>query len=416
MPMKIAVVGSGISGLVCAHLLHEEHDLTLFEAGDHIGGHTITNRVEEGGREHWVDAGFIVYNEVNYPTFVRLLERLEVETQPSDMSFSVRDDRADLEYCGTSLASLFAQRRNLVRPSFLRMLTDIGRFNRAGKALLSTNGSQPTLRQFLAAGGYRRELVDHYLVPMAASIWSTRPEQMLDFPAVFVLRFLDNHHLLDARGHYTWRTISGGSHRYVEALTRPFRERIRLRAPVAELRRDRSGVDLVTAAGERERFDEVIVATHSDQALRLLAEPTRAEREVLGAIPYQPNRATLHTDESVLPRRERARASWNFHRPPNGDGDLKLTYDMCRLQSLDARPRFCVSLNMDGRIDDGRVLRRFDFAHPMFTPPAVAAQRRHAEISGVDRLHFCGAYWGNGFHEDGVVSALAVTRRFDREL
>lgn len=414
--MRLAVVGSGISGLVCAHLLHGEHDLTLFEAGDHVGGHTLTNRIEGDDGEHWVDAGFIVHNEVNYPNFVRLLERLEVETQPSDMSFSVRDDRAGLEYCGTSLDTLFAQRRNLLRPSFLRMLADIARFNRAGKALLSSNGSQPTLRQFLEAGGYRRELVDQYLVPMAASIWSTRPEQMLEFPAVFVLRFLDNHNLLAARGHYTWRTIRGGSQRYVETLIQPFRDRIRLRTPIAELRRDRSGVDLVTAGGERERFDEVIVATHSDQALALLAEPTAAEREVLGAIPYQPNRAALHTDESVLPRRERARASWNFHRPANGNGSLNLTYDMCRLQSLESRQRFCVSLNMDGRIDGGQVLRRFDFAHPLFTPQAVAAQRRHAEISGRDRIHYCGAYWGNGFHEDGVVSALAVTRRFDREL
>ena len=414
--MRIAVVGSGISGLVCAHLLHADHELTIFEAGGHVGGHTLTNRIEQDGREHWVDAGFIVYNEVNYPNFVRLLERLQVETQPSDMSFSVRDDRDDLEYCGTSLDTLFAQRRNLVRPSFLRMLADIARFNRDGKALLTGNGSQPTLRQFLDAGGYRRELVEQYLVPMAASIWSTRPEQMFDFPATFLLRFLDNHHLLDARGHFTWRTIRGGSHRYVEALIRPFRDRIRLRTPVAELRRGGSGVELTTAAGDRETFDEVIVATHSDQALAMLADPSPAERDVLGAIPYQPNQASLHTDESVLPRREKARASWNFRRAANGNGALNLTYDMCRLQSLDAQPRFCVSLNMDHRLDPSRVLRRFLFAPPLFTPPAVAAQRRHAEISGADRIHYCGAYWGNGFHEDGVVSALSVTRRFDREL
>ena len=416
--MKLAVVGTGISGLVCAHLLHEGHDLTLFEAGGHVGGHTITNRVESDGEEHWVDAGFIVYNEVNYPNFVRLLRRLEVETQPSDMSFSVRDDHAGLEYCGTSLDTLFAQRRNLLRPSFLRMLADIGRFNRAGKALLADNGSQPTLRRFLAAGGYRRELVDQYLVPMAASIWSTRPEQMLDFPATFVLRFLDNHHLLAARGHYTWRTIRGGSRRYVEALIRPFRERIRLHTPVAALRREAGGVELVTAGGERQRFDEVIVATHSDQALALLADPSPAERQVLGAIPYQPNEAALHSDDSVLPRRPKARASWNFHRPADGgaNGKLNLTYDMNRLQSIASRTRYCVSLNMNGSVDDSRVLRRFQFAHPLFTPAAVGAQRRHAEISGVDRVHYCGAYWGNGFHEDGVVSALAVTREFDREL
>ncbi len=410
------MIGSGISGLVCAHLLHEQHQLTLFEAGGHVGGHTMTSRIDRRGQEHWIDAGFIVYNEVNYPNFVRLLDLLEVETQPTSMSFSVRDDRRDLEYCGTSLDTLFAQRRNLLRPSFFRMLGDISRFNRDAKALLSAQRPQPTLREFLTEGGYGRQLVDQYLVPMAASIWSTRPQEMFDFPAVFVLRFLDNHNLLNARGHHSWRTIRGGSHRYVEALIRPFRDRIQLRTPVAALHRDRTGVDLVTTEGRRQRFDEVIVATHSDQALSLLAEPSPAERQILAAIPYQPNRATLHTDESVLPRRERARASWNFHRPTNGNGELRLTYDMSRLQSLEAQPPFCVSLNMDERIDAVKVLRRFDFAHPLFTPPAVAAQRRHAEISGADRVHYCGAYWGNGFHEDGVVSALEVARRFDRGL
>jgi predicted NAD/FAD-binding protein len=414
--MNIAIVGTGISGLVCGHLLHEEHELTLYEAGDHVGGHTITTRVAADGAEHWVDAGFIVYNEVNYPNFVRLLDRLGVATQPTSMSFSVRDDAAGLEYCGTSLDTLFAQRRNLVRPSFLRMVADIVRFNRDGRALLSGNGSRPTLRQFLDAGGYRRELVEQYLVPMTAAIWSTSPERILDSPADFLLRFLENHGLLSLGDRPAWRVVRGGSRRYVEALIRPFRDRIRLRTPVRALRRDAAGVEVVTAGGQRARFDEVIVAAHSDQALAMLAEPTAAEREVLGAIPYQANRALLHTDESVLPRRKRARASWNFHRPVDGNGHLTVTYDMCRLQSLDARPRFCVSLNMDERIDARRVMRSFDFAHPLFTPAAVAAQERHAEISGADRIHYCGAYWRNGFHEDGVVSALEVGRRLGCEL
>ena len=413
--MQLAVIGTGISGLVCAHLLHEEHELTLFEAGGHVGGHTITTRVERNGDEHWVDAGFIVYNELNYPNFARLLDRLGVETQPTSMSFSVRDDREELEYCGTSLNTLFAQRRNLLRPSFLRMLADIRRFNRDGKALLAANGSQPTLRRFLTAGGYRRELVEQYLVPMAAAIWSTRPEAMLDFPATFILRFLENHGLLGIGTHHPWRTVAGGSHRYVEAIIRPFRDRIRLRTPVREIRRAGSRVEVTTAAG-RASFDEVIVATHSDQALAMLGDPTAAESEVLGAVPYQPNRALLHTDESALPRNPRARASWNYHRPSNGNGQLTVTYDMCRLQSLAAQPRFCVSLNMDDRIDPRQVVRGFDFTHPLFTPAGVAARQRHAEISGADRIHYCGAYWGNGFHEDGVVSALAVADRFGRSL
>ncbi len=245
--MRLAIVGTGISGLVCAHLLHDEHELTIYEAGDHVGGHTVTTGVRCDGRTYRVDAGFIVYNEVNYPNFVRLLARLGVETQPTSMSFSVRDDRAGLEYCGTSLNTLFAQRRNLLRPSFLRLLGDIRRFNSEARALLAAGGVQPTLRQFLEAGGYKRQLVDQYLVPMGAAIWSTRPAQMLDFPAEFFLRFLDNHGLLSARGHFTWRVVRGGSQRYVEALVAPFRDRIRLRTPVRRVERSAQAVEISPA-------------------------------------------------------------------------------------------------------------------------------------------------------------------------
>ncbi len=415
--MKIAVIGSGISGLVCAHLLHDEHQLTVFEAGEHIGGHTLTSAVERGGRPYQVDAGFVVYNEVNYPNFVRLLARLGVATQPTSMSFSVTDETTGLEYCGTSLDTLFAQRRNLVRPSFWRLLRSIDRFNREARELLRAadwrDRGGPTLGRFLADGSHPPELAEQYLLPMTAAIWSTRPSDVLDVPALFLLRFLDNHNLLAARGHHTWRVVSGGSARYVEALVRPFRDRIRLATPVTAVRRVAGGVE-IAPGDRRERFDQAIVATHSDQALALLADPSPAEREVLGAIPYQPNRATLHTDDRLLPTSRRARASWNYRRL--ADGRLAVTYDMCRLQGLDADPPFCVSLNLDDRIDRAKVIRRIDFSHPLFNRRALAAQRRHGEISGIDRVHYCGAYWRNGFHEDGVVSALEVCRRFGRQM
>jgi predicted NAD/FAD-binding protein len=413
--MRIAIVGSGISGLVCAHLLYPDHEITVFEAQDHPGGHTHTHDLEQGGRRYAVDTGFIVFNEVTYPGLVKLFQRLGVESQPSTMSFGVRNERTGLEWNGSSLDQIFAQRRNVVNPSFLRMIRDLLRFRREARELLAGDGPGPTLGGYLEDRGYSRAFAEDCLLPMGAAIWSADPACMREFPARRFVRFFENHRFLEAR-QPRWRVVKGGSRRYVEALTAPFRDRIRLRTPVQAVRRYSDRVEVTTAGGPSERFDQVIVATHSDQALRLLADPTPAEREILAAIPYQQNAVVLHTDDSVLPRSPRARGGWNVLVPRRERGRVSVTYDMNRLQGLDARPGFRVSLNLEDAIDPARVLRRLDYQHPVFTTAGDAAQRRRGEILGAQRTWFVGAYWGQGFHEDGLQSALAVCRRFGKEL
>lgn len=413
--MRVAIIGSGISGLVCAHLLHPHHDITVFEANDYIGGHTNTVRVDFEDESHDVDTGFIVHNDRNYPNFVKLMGQLGVATQPSEMSFSVSDPNTGLEYRGTNLNTIFAQRRNLVRPTFLRMLADIMAFNRAARGLLDGGGGAPdeSLDDFLTRGGYSRMFVDQFVVPLGASIWSADPETFTQFPAVAYARFMDNHGLLNLRGMPEWRTVTGGSRRYVEAITAAFPDRIRLQSPVHKIvRGEAGGVEVVSATHGPESFDRVILATHSDQSLRLLADPSSAEHEILGAIRYQPNVATLHTDERFLPRNPRARASWNYHLS-SGDGRAAaLTYWMNTLQSIDSRHQLLVTLNRHDEIDPARVLGRFEYAHPVFDAAALAAQRRRSEIQGARDTFFAGAYWEYGFHEDGVRSALDVCRNF----
>lgn len=408
----MAVIGTGISGLVSAHLLSPRCDVTVLEAGDRVGGHTVTTEVPDRERPLNVDAGFIVFNDNNYPNFVRLLAELGVETHATSMSFSVTSDRSGIEYAGTNLNTLFAQRGNLLRPRYYRFLAEILRFNRAARRALADGSiaTLGTLGDFLSANRLSGKLSDQYVIPLTSAIWSTDPRQILATPAEFVLRFLDNHRLLHLGGRPAWRVIRGGSQRYVDRLIRTFRDRIRTRTPVRQLRRRPDGVE-VTTDGGREVFDQVVVATHSDQALAMLARPTAVEQAVLGGIRYQPNRAVLHTDVSVLPRRRRAWASWNYRTPRDPGAPVAVTYNMTSLQRLPTRTTYCVSLNLEEEIDPRRVIARFDFEHPLFTRAAVAAQARHAEVSGADRIHYCGAYWGNGFHEDGVVSALAVARR-----
>ena len=406
---RVAVVGTGIAGLVSARLLSTRYDVTVFEAAGRIGGHTVTTEVRTPAGPLAVDAGFIVYNEPNYPHFARLLRDLGVATRTTSMSFSVVSERAGVEYAGTSLNTFFAQRANLLRPRHYRFLAEILRFNRDAKRLIA-GGSGGTLGDFLSTHRFGEALAEQYVIPLTASIWSADPRQILEAPALFLLRFLDNHRLLDLAGRPVWRVIRGGSQQYVERLTRPFRDRIFVRTPVRRLRRRADGVEVATDAGPR-RFDQVVVAAHSDQALAMLARPTPRESAVLGAIRYQPNRAVLHTDVSVLPRRRRAWASWNYRAPRAAGGAVAVTYNMTRLQSLPTTTAYCVSLNLEDAIDERKVIARFNFAHPLFDRAAVAAQARHAEVSGADRIHFCGAYWGHGFHEDGVVSALAVARK-----
>ena len=404
--MRVAIIGAGVSGLVCAHRLHSEHDVVLFEASDRAGGHANTVRVETETGVYDLDTGFIVFNDRNYPNFERLLDELDVATQASLMSFGVSDG-GDFEYNGASPNGLFASRGQMLRPSFHRMIADLVRFNRDARELLASE-TDPSLREWLAVGGYSRAFVERLIVPQAAAVWSADPAQMWSFPARFLVDFFDNHGMLGFRERPRWRTITGGSRRYVEALTRPWRDRLRLSTPVTEITRHPDHVAVSSRECEPERFDAVVIATHSDQALALLADPSERERELLGVISYQSNEAVLHTDRSLLPRRRRAWASWNYHLDEGVTGRCTVTYHMNRLQSLRADREFCVTLNRTAAIDPERIIRTIQYAHPVYTPAGVAAQSRHHEISGRNRTHYCGAYWGWGFHEDGVKSALRV--------
>ncbi|OGI69716.1 MAG: FAD-dependent oxidoreductase [Candidatus Muproteobacteria bacterium RBG_16_60_9] len=412
--MKIAIVGTGIAGNVAAYHLTREHDITVFEAESHIGGHSHTHDVEQDGNRYAIDTGFIVFNDWTYPRFIELLTDLGVDALDSEMSFSVKCAGTGLEYNGTSLNSLFAQRRNLFRPSFWRMLRDIMRFNREAPALLAPDAPDVTLGRYLRANRYSRQFVEQYLIPMGAAIWSAAPETMRQFPARYFVRFFHNHGMLSVADRPTWRVIRGGSARYVEKLTARFHDRIRRNTPVETIRRQPTHV-LVKARGhEPEHFDAVFIACHSDQALRLLADPTAPERQVLGAIPYQPNEVVLHTDTSVLPRRRLAWAAWNYHIPRLPQDRVAVTYNMNILQRLLSRTPFLVTLNMTHAIDPAKIIKRLSYQHPMFTPAGVAAQQRQGEINGAERTYYCGAYWRNGFHEDGVVSALNAINHFQR--
>jgi predicted NAD/FAD-binding protein len=413
--VKVAVVGTGVSGMVLARLLHGAHELTVFEADARIGGHVHTVPVEAGGRTWPVDTGFIVCNDRTYPNFLRLLRALEVGTQPSDMSFSVSCRRTGLEYNGTSLNTLFAQRTNLLRPSFHRMVRDILRFHREAPRILDESDDGLTLGGLLERGRYSAAFAENYLLPMGGAVWSAEARSMLDVPARWFVRFFHHHGMLTVDDRPQWRVVRGGSRTYADALVAPFRHRIRTGAPVASVRRCADYVEVTPRGGAPEAFDQVVLATHSDQALQVLADPSPAEREVLGAIPYQENVAVLHTDAGVMPRRRLAWAAWNYHLRSSAPG-VAVTYWMNRLQSLDAPENWFVTLNDVGDIDPRRIVRRIVYHHPVYRRAGVAAQSRWAEVNGVRRTWYCGAWWGFGFHEDGVKSALAVAERFGRSL
>jgi uncharacterized protein len=406
--VRIAIIGAGISGLVAAHRLHPHHDVTVFEANDYPGGHTHTVRVDDGGGMWDVDTGFIVYNERNYPHFTALLAGLGVASQPADMSFSVRAAGRDFEYNGTSLNTLFGQRTNLLRPSFYRMAADILRFNRAAPCAIRNGARSATLGEYVATEGYSAGFREHYIVPMAAALWSQPPSRVLDMPLEFLVRFLENHGMLAVNGRPAWRVVRGGSQRYVEALIGPWRSRLRLGHRVRSVARYPDWVEV-----DGTRFDEVVLACHADQALALLADATTVEREVLSAFPYQANEVVLHTDPSLLPRRRALWAAWNYHLGPGPDAPVAVTYNMNILQSLAAPVTFCVTLNRTADVAPARVLRRLTYHHPVFTRAGLAAQARRDEVSGVNRTSYCGAYWGYGFHEDGVRSALEACRRLE---
>jgi uncharacterized protein len=409
--MRIAIVGTGVSGLVCAHLLSRLHDVTLFEADDRPGGHANTVTVDLADGSYDVDTGFLVYNERNYPGLVKLFADLAVATKPSDMSFGVSDEVTGLEWKGSSFDTVFAQRRNLVRPTFLRMLADIVRFNRMARSLLEApHDAIISLGDLLDRGRWSSQFLNWYLVPMGSSIWSAEPSTLLDMPALAFARFFANHGLLEYGNQPDWRTVDGGSRNYVEAIVRPLGSAVRLDDPVTKITRGDDEVEIHTAHGP-EHFDQLVVATHSDQALDLLSDPSPLERDVLGAIRYQPNRATLHTDVSLLPTNPKAWASWNFHRLPDQPRGTTLTYRLRSLQGVASADELLVTLNRDDVIDPATVLGSFDYAHPVYDAAAVDAQQRQGELNGVQRTWFCGAYWGSGFHEDGVQSARVVCRQ-----
>lgn len=419
MKRKIAIVGSGISGLTAGFLLHKQHDITLFEAAPTLGGHTATVDVEQDGRRYAIDTGFIVFNDRTYPNFLALLARIGVARQPAEMSFSVKSPQG-LEYNGHNLDTLFAQRSNLLSPRFYGFVAEILRFNREARAWLVDHqpldvGSELTLGDFLQAGEFSDYFARHYILPMGAAIWSSTLADMRAFPLGFFLRFFAHHGLLEVANRPQWYVIPGGSREYIGPLTAGWLSQIRLACPVAGIRRVTNGVIVQSRDGE-EHFDEVILACHSDQTLALLADASERERAILGAMPYQANDVWLHTDATCLPVRRKAWASWNYQLGDDDGARPLVSYNMNILQGVSSPEPFCVSLNPAGRVDESKVLRRFVYHHPVFNKSSIAAQQRRPEICGQRHTHFCGAYWYNGFHEDGVRSALDVARRFGAEL
>jgi predicted NAD/FAD-binding protein len=414
--MKIAIIGSGISGLTAAYLLNKQHKITLFEKNDYIGGHTHTHDITIGEQTFSVDSGFIVYNEKTYPNFIKLLDILNVERQKTTMGFSVKSDVKNLEYAGNSLKSVFAQKRNYFRPSFLRMLADIIRFNKKAKTDLSIS-PEITLGQYLNQGSFSQSFINHYIIPMGAAIWSTTGELMMDMPALFFIKFFNNHGLLQTKDRSGWWVIKDGSKEYVKKIIESFKKRIRVKSEIKAIKRAVGKIIIThTAKDEEDIFDAVVIGTHSNQALKLLADPSDKEREILGAIPYQTNSALLHTDTSILPKNKLAWASWNYYLDQDKKNPVMLTYNMNILQRLDSDETFCVTLNGSDYIDQNKIIKVLNYEHPLFTHESIKAQSRKNEISGVNNTYYCGAYWRNGFHEDGVISALDVCRNFGIEL
>ena len=402
MSPRFAVIGGGIAGIYSAWLLDRRgYDVTLYEAQARLGGHTDTHRVDTPLGALAVDSGFIVFNRANYPLFSEFLNELGVQAQPSNMSFAVVDETRDLEYNAETLATLFAQRRNLLRPPFWAMLRDLLRFYRQAPQLLETIDDTLTLGEFLDAGGYGETFIRDHLLPMTAALWSLPMADAESFPLRYLLRFMHNHAMLQLTGRPRWLTVSGGSQRYIEAARAQWHVDVRAGTSVQSIRRDAGGVSV--ASGDSEHYDGAVIACHSDQALRLMTDADDNERAVLGAIAYRRNDMLLHTDASVLPRRRRARASWNVRL--DGDGRARVSYYMNKLQSLPGETAYIVSLNQSDRIDPARIIARRNYHHPVYTAAAVAAQQRWPAINGVRRTWFCGAYWGWGFHEDGVRSA-----------
>ena len=409
--MRIAIIGTGVSGLLAARLMASRHDVRVFEANGYLGGHARMEQVEIAGRHCAVDTGFMVFNESTYPNFCQLLRLLKVPAQNTDMSFSVRCARSGLEYQGSSLNGLFAQRSNLLNPRFYGMLRDIVRFNRQAEEILA-QPSTTSLGAYLKEQKYSTAFIEHYLLPMSAAIWSCPPHQVLQFPLFFLVRFLSNHGLLQLRNRPQWKTIIGGSQEYIRPLMQPLQNHIHLNCPIVSVRRNSENVLIQSSDGREESFDYVIMALHADQALAVLRDSDALESEILTSFPYHENEAVLHTDHTVLPKRRRSWASWNYHLGTDVNRPVSVTYDLGRLQRLDLAKPILLTLNPTESIRPDCILKQIKFQHPAYDTTSIAAQQRRLECQGTRRTFFCGAYWGNGFHEDGVNSALSIAEFF----
>jgi len=418
--MKVAVIGTGIAGNVAAFKLSQNHDVTVFEKNNYIGGHTHTHSINIDGQDLNVDSGFIVFNDRTYPYFSQLLDELGVAAQKTEMSFSLKSDVNGLEYKGSNIDSMFAQRRNILNPRFYYFVSEILRFNKRAKACLNSV-NELSLNEFLVREGFSEYFIQNYLIPMGAAIWSTDPALMRRFPAKFFLRFFENHGLLDIKNRPQWYVIKNGSNAYVKPLTERFKDCIRLNAQVESVRRTDDGVYIKQSGQVEEYFDAVFMASHSNESLAMLVDATDDERDVLGAIKYQANEAILHTDDAILPHNKKAWAAWNYHLladiPENDESKpVALTYNMNLLQGFTNKKTLCVTLNNSDAIDPSKIIKRLNYEHPVFTPESVAAQARQFDINGKRHSYFCGAYWRNGFHEDGVVSALNAVKDFEKTL
>ena len=410
---RIAIIGSGISGLTTAYLLHKSHEITLFEANDYIGGHTHTVKVSQGEQSYDIDTGFIVCNDRNYPNFLKLMDKLNIAMQPTEMSFSVRNNPLGLEYNGHNLNTLFSQRRNLLSPKFYRLIRDILYFNKAAKKAIEEGVAENiTLDTFVNQQSLSDIFKNNYLLPMAAAIWSCSMEQAGEFPLHFFLKFFLNHGLLDIKNRPQWYAVKGGSKAYIDPMTSGFKDQIRLSTPVNSVVRDDSWIEVNHATG-KETFDQLVFACHSDQALDLLKNASIEEKAILGELLYQQNDVILHSDASLMPKKSLSWASWNFLAGEQEHNDPTLvTYCMNILQGIASDQPFLVSLNARHKIDPEKIIGEYNYTHPVYSVAGMEAQSRRNEISGVGRIHYCGAYWYNGFHEDGVRSALDIGEKF----
>tara|TARA_B100000941_G_C28498814_1_gene552703 strand:- start:479 stop:1729 length:1251 start_codon:yes stop_codon:yes gene_type:complete len=416
--MKIAIIGSGISGLTSAYLLHKKHDITLFESNNYIGGHTNTITVnDENNNQLNVDTGFIVYNNDTYPNFVKILNKLKVETQPSTMSFSLSCERSGMEYGTGNLKALFGNKSNIISFKFYKLLFGIFTYFKKAKTFLKHNNDfSYTVHDFIKSAKINNYTYEKFILPMASAIWSTNFDEIEQMPAKYLFEFYKNHDLLSINPSKKWRVIKGGSKQYVSKLIKPFDNRIRINSKVHSIKRAKNTIYLKTNHNEKEEFNAVILACHSDQALKILEDSTNQEKEILANIPYQLNQAILHTDTSVLPKNKKMWSSWNSYIPKEQNSNVSLTYNMNILQSIKSKNTFCVSINMENNINPSKIIKKINYSHPTFNKKSVFAQSQKNKISGIKNTYFAGAYWRYGFHEDGVLSALDVCKNFGVEI